>query len=62
MDLGACEASHQQLQKAEKEVARLSRQVSALETSLAKASDSPKARRMPQSVRSLKAVKTKKPK
>lgn len=55
-----CETSHRQLQKAEKEVARLSGQVSALETSLAKASLSSKTKRIPRSAGTSKAVKAKK--
>ena len=54
-----CETSQRQLQKAEKEVARLSGQVSALETSLAKTSPSSKAKRVPRSVKSSKAAKAK---
>ena len=57
-----CEASQKQVQNAEKEVARLLGQVSALETSLAKPTPSPKAKRVPGSVRTSKAVKAKKPK
>lgn len=54
-----CEASQKQRQIAEKEVARLSGQVSVLETSLAKASVSPKAKRAPRSAKSSKAAKAK---
>ena len=53
------EASQKQSQHAEKEVARLLGQVSALETSLAKASASPKTKRAPRLVKSSKAAKTK---
>lgn len=53
------EASLKQSQHAEKEVARLLGQVSALETSLAKASASPKTKRPPRSVKSSKAAKAK---
>jgi chromosome segregation ATPase len=52
-----CEASQQQSQKAEKEVARLLGQVSALETSLAKATVSLKTKRAPRSAKSSKAAK-----
>lgn len=51
------EASQKQSQHAEKEVSRLLGQVSALETSLAKASASPKTKREPRSVKSSKAAK-----
>lgn len=54
-----CETSQRQLQKAEKEVARLSGQVSALETSLAKTSPSSKAKRIPRSTGSPKISKSK---
>lgn len=57
-----CEASHQQLQSAEKDVARLSGQVLVLETSLAKANANPKAKRIARSARSSKIIKTKKSK
>lgn len=53
------EASQKQSQHAEKEVARLLGQVSALETSLAKASASPKTKRAPRSIKSSKAAKAK---
>jgi chromosome segregation ATPase len=55
-----CEASHRQLQTAEKEVARLSGKAAALETSLAKASARPRAKHTPRSVGSSKAAKAKK--
>lgn len=55
------ETSQKQWQQAEKEVARLSGQVSALEISLARASVSPKTKRTSRSARSLKAAKAKKP-
>ena len=51
------EASQKQSQQAEKEVSRLLGQVSALETSLAKASASPTTKRAPGSVKSSKAAK-----
>lgn len=54
-----CEALQKQSQKAEKEVARLSGQVTALETSLAKASAHPKKKRTPLSAKSSKAAKAK---
>lgn len=57
-----CTTSQKQLQQAEKDVARLSGQVLALETSLAKASTSRKAKRIPRSTGSQKADKTNKPK
>lgn len=53
------ESSQNQLQQAEKDVARLSGQVLALEISLAKASASPKTKRAPRSVKSSKAAKAK---
>lgn len=56
-----CQASHRQLQTAEKEVARLSGKAAALETSLAKASARPRAKRTSRSVGSSKAAKAKKP-
>jgi len=54
-----CEASQKQSQRAEKEVARLSGQVSALETSLAKASSVRKTKRTPRSVRPSKSAQAK---
>lgn len=56
-----CEASNLQLQTAEKEAARLSGKAAALETSLAKASARPRAKRTSRSVGSSKAAKAKKP-
>lgn len=56
-----CEASHLQLQTAEKEVARLSGKAAALEASLAKASARPRAKRASRSVGPSKAAKAKKP-
>ncbi|MBD8900364.1 DNA-binding protein [Rhodanobacter sp. DHG33] len=53
-------ASLKQLQKAEKEVARLSGQISVLETSLAKTTASTKVKRTPRSARPPGAAKTKK--
>lgn len=53
------EASQKQSQHAEKEVSRLLGQVSALETSLAKASASPKTKRARRSVKPSKATKAK---
>lgn len=57
-----CEASQQQSQQAEKEVARLSGRVAALETSLAKASAVRKTKRVPRSPRASKVGLTRKPK
>ena len=54
--------SQKQAQDAEKEVARLSGQVSTLEISLAKTSVSPKTKRDARSTRSSMAAKPKKPK
>jgi hypothetical protein len=56
------EVSQNQLQRAEKEVARLSGHVAALETPLAKARLNPKAKRTTRSAGALKATKAKKPK
>lgn len=56
-----CDASHRQLQTAEKEVARLSGKAAALETSLAKASARPGAKRTSRSFGSSKVAKAKKP-
>lgn len=53
------EALRKQWQNAEKEVARLSGHVTALETSLAKASAGPKAKRTPRPARSSKTAKAK---
>lgn len=55
------EASHRRLQDAEKEVAHLSGQISALETSLAKASPVRTTKRRPRSAGSSKAAKARKP-
>lgn len=55
------ETSQKQWQQAEKEVARLSGQVSALEISLARASVNPRTKRTSRSAGSLKANKAKKP-
>lgn len=57
-----CEASEQQSQQAEKAVARLSGQVAALETSLAKASAVRKTKRVPRSPGASKVDRTRKPK
>ncbi|MBD8880869.1 DNA-binding protein [Rhodanobacter sp. 7MK24] len=54
-----CEALQEQSRNAEKEVARLSGHVAALETSLANASARPKAKRAPRSARSPKTAKAK---
>jgi hypothetical protein len=56
-----CEASHRQLQTAEKEVARLSGKAAALETSLAKAGASPRSKRTSRSTGSSRATKVKGP-
>lgn len=57
-----CETSQQQSQQAEKAVARLSGQVAALETSLAKASAVRKTKRVPRSPGASKVGRTRKPK
>lgn len=57
-----CETSQKQSQQAEKEVARLSGQVAALETSLAKASLISKTKRTSRSPGASKSARTKKPK
>lgn len=57
-----CKASQKQSQIAEKEVARLSGHVAALESSLAKVSAAPKTKRAPRSVGSSRVARTKKPK
>lgn len=54
-----CEALQKQLQQAEKEVARLSGHVAALETSLAKASLRPKAKQARRPAKSSKTAKAK---
>lgn len=54
-----CETLQSQWQKAEKEIARLSGHVAALEVSLANASARPKTKRAPRSARSSKAVNAK---
>lgn len=57
-----CEASQKQLQKAEKEVARLAGQIAALESTLAKTVRVPKTKGKPRSAIAPKAAKLKAPK